>query len=229
MRVVIASVVLLAVASAAQAANTAELAFPRGYDSMAFAFKADIAGQLASDFRRAIDGQGDGDGQVTASEAAAFSARNRSQFSQSNTVDLKDGNITLDGSPPTEVLLGNITVLGATGAVGSQNPVVLAMDFELTFHPRSGSTHSLLMKGGGGTGQSGGQVTTTIRAAPGTIIQSASGVGGVSADGSHITFVMDSSAPSITVVFGRPGAAAPSTALVGLVAVLACATLVRRR
>ncbi|MHB8634756.1 MAG: hypothetical protein ACYDBQ_12480 [Thermoplasmatota archaeon] len=198
----------------AQTAST--YSFPAGFSTLHAALGFTVPDGDAGGMRRGIDANRDG--VVTQAEVNQFIA-NETKAIQAGLAQSAQGNISLDGSPPTRSSVDNITLDGALGADGAADPIYVSIAIDFSFQPASGTHHRLVLLGAGSASGPGNE-TLAFQAAPGYVVATPVTLAGeaISKDGRTLVYTPPDGRHTVTIDFtpashGLPGWNAVAVAL----------------
>jgi hypothetical protein len=195
-----------------------------------------VVGEQAAGVRQNIEVEvGDGDDVVSQEELDAFEASFVAYAHENRDRLREDSDIRLDGDRPSEADLTSYELAGATGPVGSQEPIDLRTAIDFAWAAPEGDRHTLAL--GTVASQDADDVRTTFVAPPGfhiTDFRNMPSGASLSSDGR--TLNVTGSSEDASVVFLRDGTgggsggwlAGPSWAL-AVAAVAAAAVAAGRR
>jgi len=200
---------------------SATLAFGPGFTSASLHAEIPIAGTDAADIRQAMDSpylRGNGDGQVSQSEADAFLDTARPTMEKGAVKDFDSGNTTFDGHPLGVPDFGGFAMQGAVGPVDSTDAITVQVDATLHLEPGPGPDHTFFSPADQGTSTSSSSapppspddaMQVHVKAPSGFVISRADGFPGhtLSDDGATLTFPAAGSSGDTTIVFSPTGSA----------------------
>jgi hypothetical protein len=223
---------LLLPAAGARSLVRADMDFPSDLTHLHIQAVYRIEGADAANQRGQMDGYGNRDGTVSASEAIQYFTLGRSFIAQQSRQLLGGGNLTLDAAGPASINLGNVTATDVEGPASSSAPFNLTVELNLIFAPADAATHALMFGIGLQHATASGDVLlASLRAPAGFQVETVTGVtANLAGDKSSLTFQGQPDAThDVVVAFSKPPAHTPSIGTVALIAMLASTAWTTRR